>query len=108
MDMNISARKRGAAVKAAVLVVTFLAAAAIPMKTAYTYSYGEVVTISCYKGNPADGNYVGDLTVPNPENAGQSCNSLYDDCEGECSGCFSDSDITEDVCYDKAGKKFLN
>jgi hypothetical protein len=98
--------KNGHAVfKAALLMGAFLLAAGAPEKPAHTYS--EVVTVSCYKGNPNNGTYIGDLTVPAAEDAARGCNSLYADCQGNCDGCFSDSDITEDVCYDKSGKKYL-
>ncbi len=105
MDMDRSARKNGAIVRAAVLIVTFVVAAIAPANPAYPQD--ENITVSCYKGNPEDGNYIGDLTAQTPEIAGRSCNSLYADCQGECQGCFPDSDITEDVCYDKSGRKFL-
>jgi hypothetical protein len=104
-DMEGSAVKKGAAVRAAVFLVPVIIAAVIPIKDAQTYS--EVVSVSCYKENPGVGNYVGDLTVPGPENACQGCNSMYSDCRGKCVGCVSDFDITEDVCYDTAGKKFM-
>jgi hypothetical protein len=105
MDMYRLAKNNSAPFKATVLTVTFLMAAFAPERPAHTYS--EVITVSCYKGNPDDGNYIGNLTVPDPENAVQGCNSLYSDCQGKCDGCFVDSDITEDVCYDKSGKKYL-
>jgi hypothetical protein len=105
MDMDSLAKKSRAAVKAAVLIVILLVAATGRVKPAYTQE--ENITVSCYKGNLDEGNYIGDLTVTTPENAGQDCNSLYYDCQGECLGCFPDSDFTEDVCYDNMGKKFL-
>jgi hypothetical protein len=105
MDIHRLIKNGGAPFKAAVLIGVFLAAAAAQEKPAHTYS--EVTTVSCYKGNPNEGNYIGDLTVPSPEDASRGCNSLYADCQGKCDGCFSDSDITEDVCYDKHGRKYL-
>ncbi len=105
MDMDRSARKNGAIVRAAVLIVTFVVAAIAPANPAYPQD--ENITVSCYKGNLEEGNYIGDLTVTDPENAGQNCNSLYYDCNGRCVGCFFDPDLSEDVCYDNAGKKFL-
>jgi hypothetical protein len=105
MIMDRQTVMNGTAGMAAVFIVSLIIAAIVPVKTAETYS--EAITISCYMGNPENDNYIGDLTVPDPENAGQSCNALYSDCQGECSGCFADSDITEDICYDKMGKKFL-
>ncbi|HET6419843.1 MAG TPA: hypothetical protein VFG19_06795 [Geobacteraceae bacterium] len=95
---------------AAGFMITFAVTAIQGVKTADTLvsvSYSESVRVSCFKGNPDDGTYVGDITVPDPENAGRICNSLYGDCRGNCNGCFSDSDIMEDVCYDETGKKFL-
>jgi hypothetical protein len=82
MERNNFVRTGGVVFKAALLIGTFLVAAGTPEKLAHTYS--EVVTVSCYKGNPDDGDYIGDLTVPAPEKASQGCNSLYADCEGEC------------------------
>jgi hypothetical protein len=104
-DMDGSAKKKGAAVGVTVFIGTLIITAITPVKTAQTYS--EVVSVSCYKGDPDGGSYIGDLTVPVPENAGQGCNSMYSDCNGKCLGCVSDFDITEDVCYDTSGKKFL-
>lgn len=89
----------------AVMVIAVAFSAMVPVKPAQAYD--EATTVSCYVGNPEDGNYVGDLTLPDPENSGRECNSLYAECQGECSGCFSDSDITQDICYDSTGKKFL-
>jgi hypothetical protein len=105
MDMDRCAKKSGAAVKAAVLVVAFLVAATVPVNPAHTQD--ESIEVSCYKGNTQEGNYVGNLTVNTPENAGQDCNSTYYDCRGKCLGCFPDSEFTEDVCYDNAGRRFL-
>ncbi len=95
---------------AAGFIIAFAVTAILGVKTADTLvsvSYSESVRVSCLKGNPEDGNYVGDVTVPDPENAGRICNSLYGECGGKCKGCFADSDITEDVCYDETGRKFL-
>ncbi len=103
--MEGPSKNRGCAVLTMVFIVTYAIVVAGPVNAGQTYS--EVVSVSCYKGDPEVGNRVGDLTVPTPENAGQTCNSFYSDCEGQCSGCVSDFDISEDVCYDKSGRKFL-
>lgn len=95
---------------AAGFMITFAVTVILGVKAADTLvsvSYSESVRVSCFKGNPDDGTYVGDVTVPDPDNAGKICNSLYGECRGQCMGCFADSDITEDVCYDETGKKFL-
>lgn len=106
--MDVFAKIGGAA---GVIIITLLVAGAIPVKTsraANSCDCDEATLVSCYKGNTEEGNYIGDLTAPIPEIASQSCNSQYAACQRECSGCFADYDITEDVCYDRAGRKFLN
>ncbi len=103
-------KKYRMALVAAGFMATFAVTAILGVKTADTLvsvSYSESVRVSCFKGNPEDGAYIGDITVPDPGEAGRVCNSLYGECQGACKGCFSDSDIFEDVCYDEAGKKFL-
>jgi hypothetical protein len=87
------------------IAFVFVVAVAISPPSAYTD--GENVTVSCYKGNLDMGNYVGNVVIFDPNTAGQSCNSLYYDCRGKCYGCFSDFDLSEDVCYDNAGRRFL-
>ncbi|ABQ25019.1 hypothetical protein Gura_0811 [Geotalea uraniireducens Rf4] len=103
--MNILAKKRGAATKVAILIGIFLVAANAPGKPANAQE--EDIDVSCYKGNLEEGNYIGNLTVTDPDTAGQSCNSTYYDCDGKCFGCFPDLDLSEEVCYDDAGREFL-
>jgi hypothetical protein len=105
MNKKRSAKKSGATGWAAAGVVAFLLVATSLVNSAYTQD--ENIEVSCYKGNTEEGNYVGNLTVNTPENAGQDCNSNYYQCQGECLGCFPDSDFTEDVCYDNEGRRFL-
>jgi hypothetical protein len=105
MDMIRLARRYGPVIMAALLVVVFLVAANFLVKPAYTQQ--ENIDVSCYQGNTEEGNYIGNLTVTTPQNAGQDCNSTYYGCQGQCLGCFPDSDFTEDVCYDNNGRRFL-
>ncbi len=108
MDMTRVKKKCRAVFQAAFLVGIFVVTVISCANAANSsITYSEAITVSCFQGNPEDGSYVGDITAPNPESASQVCNSLYGECRGKCTGCFSDSDITEDVCYDEAGKKFL-
>jgi hypothetical protein len=65
------------------------------------------LSVTCYLGNPNDRNSMGDITVRGPESAGPTCNSLYWSCKGRCFGCFSDFDLSEDICVDSSGRKFL-
>lgn len=90
-------------IKAAAFAVAFLLASTVSANPAY--SQDESITVSCYKGNTDEGNYIGDITVNNAQNAGNECNREYDDCQGECLGCVLDSDFNQ-VCYDNDGKKF--
>jgi hypothetical protein len=65
------------------------------------------LSVTCYLGNPNDRNSLGDITVRGPESAGPTCNSLYFSCKGRCFGCFSDFDLSQDICVDSSGRKFL-
>lgn len=103
--MDGSTENKGWAAGVTILLLTVILVAIIPVDAAWTYD--EVVSVSCYEGNPEDGSCIGTLTVPFPENSAQGCNSMYSDCKGKCVGCVSDFDITENVCYDSTGRKFL-
>jgi len=65
------------------------------------------ISVACYRGDMGNGAYLGTILVFSPDAAGQMCNSLYYGCGGKCFGCFSDFDLSEDVCYDSSGRKFL-
>ncbi len=84
----------------AVLAVVSLLAAAIPAKTAF--SQNESISVSCYKGNTEEGNYIGDITVNSVFNSAQDCNQEYEQCRGQCLGCVIDSNDNQ-VCYDNNG-----
>ncbi len=109
MVTNRSARNSGTAVGAAVLAALVLAAAAM-VEPAYAVgeSPGEIeqemIAVSCFKGNLDAGNFIGSLTVTTPQAAGRRCNSVYIDCDGECVGCFTNSNGVQ-VCYDNEGRK---
>jgi hypothetical protein len=70
-------------------------------------SMSETVSVTCYLGNPNDGQTLGSITVPSPAEAGPSCNSLNYSCRGRCFGCYADFDLSEDVCVDSSGRKYL-
>ena len=70
-------------------------------------SMSETISVTCYLGNPNDGQTLGSITVASPEEAGPSCNSLNYSCRGRCFGCYSDFDLSEDICVDSSGRKFL-
>jgi hypothetical protein len=70
-------------------------------------SSSETISVTCYLGNPNDGQTLGSITVPSPSEAGASCNTLNYSCRGRCFGCYSDFDLSEDVCVDSSGRKYL-
>ena len=70
-------------------------------------SMSETISVTCYLGNPNDGQTLGNITVPTPSEAGASCNSLNYSCRGRCFGCYSDFDLSEDICVDSSGRKYL-
>jgi spermidine/putrescine-binding protein len=92
--------KNHATLHAVVLAVAFLLVAAVPAKQAY--SQDESISVSCYKGNTEEGNYIGEITVNALQNAAQDCNTEYEGCQGACLGCVVDSNANQ-VCYDTDG-----
>ena len=67
----------------------------------------QTINVTCYLGNPNDGQTLGSITAPTPSEAGASCNSLNYSCRGRCFGCYSDFDLSEDICVDGSGRKYL-
>jgi hypothetical protein len=67
----------------------------------------QTITVTCYLGNPNDRQTLGTLMVSSPEAAGPTCNSLNFSCRGGCYGCYSDFDLSEDICVDSSGRKYL-
>jgi hypothetical protein len=61
--------------------------------------------VSCYVGDPADNQYLGDVESFNVSNAASLCNSVYYDCDGKCTGCYINDDSLQ-VCFDATGKKY--
>jgi hypothetical protein len=67
----------------------------------------QTLNVTCYLGNPNDRNTLGSITAYSPAEAGASCNNLNYSCRGRCFGCYSDFDLSEDICVDASGRKFL-
>ncbi|HZV82623.1 MAG TPA: hypothetical protein VFF53_10710 [Geobacteraceae bacterium] len=67
----------------------------------------KTLSVTCYLGNPKDRDTLGSIAVSNSLEAGPACNSLNYACRGRCFGCYSDFDLSEDVCVDSAGRRFL-
>jgi hypothetical protein len=68
---------------------------------------GEAISVTCYLGNPNNRQSLGSIIVHSPEAAGPTCNSFNHACQGRCYGCYSDFDLSEDICVDNVGRKFL-
>ena len=66
-----------------------------------------MISVTCYLGNPNDGKSVATIMIQGAASAGTSCNSMFYDCKGRCFGCFSDSDLSQDICMDNNSRKFL-
>ena len=67
----------------------------------------KALSVTCYLGNPSNNQSLGSITVYSPAEAGINCNSLNYACRGRCFGCFSDFDLSQDICVDASGRKFL-
>ncbi len=67
----------------------------------------EDVSIFCYVGNPQDNELVGTVDVFDVRTAANSCNVMYNSCEGNCTGCFVDRESRE-VCIDPYGRFYYN
>jgi hypothetical protein len=65
----------------------------------------ESITVTCYVGNPSDYEEVGEIEVFNTAKATSTCNSTFNDCKGQCTGCYL-SDEAGEICIDKKGKEF--
>lgn len=65
------------------------------------------LSVTCYLGNPLNNDTLGSIMVTSAAAAGPSCNAIYFTCKGRCFGCYADFDLSEDICVNNDGKKFL-
>jgi hypothetical protein len=65
----------------------------------------ESTRVSCYAGDPANNQQLGDLETFNVANAALLCNNVYNDCNGNCTACYR-NDEGATVCIDSAGRQF--
>ena len=75
------------------------------MMTSISSYAEESITVSCYVGDPSDYEEVGEIEVFNTAKATSTCNTVYNDCKGQCTGCYLSDDAGE-ICIDKKGKEF--
>ena len=64
----------------------------------------ESTTINCYRVDSTNYIYLGDIQIIHLINAGATCNSTYNDCDGKCVGCYINAESLE-TCFDKHGKQ---
>jgi hypothetical protein len=67
----------------------------------------KTLSVTCFLGNPNDNQSLGGITVNSPAVAGSTCNTLNYVCQGRCFGCYADFDLSEDICVDASGRKFI-
>lgn len=96
-----SIMKCGVAFFSPLIILILFTAVAATVKPAYPAD--ESIDVTCYKGNTEEGNQVGNVTVTNPTDAGQACNSTYYDCDGKCIGCYYDQNQGKTFCFNNAG-----
>lgn len=71
-----------------------------------TSSYGEDdISVTCYRGDPADDRRIGEVAVFDVRSARGNCNALYYDCEGNCTPCYADED-SRVICIDPSGNPY--
>jgi hypothetical protein len=66
----------------------------------------EDISVTCYRGDPADNRRVGEVSIFNVNNARGNCNALYYDCEGNCTPCYADED-SRVICIDRSGNPYF-
>ena len=73
---------------------------------AFTSAYGkDDISVTCYRGDPADDRRIGEVAVFNVNSARGNCNTLYYDCEGSCTPCYADED-SRVICIDPSGNPY--
>ncbi|HET6513900.1 MAG TPA: hypothetical protein VFG09_01980 [Thermodesulfovibrionales bacterium] len=65
----------------------------------------ESISVSCYVGDPDDNHQVGDVEVFTGSVAAGTCNTVYDDCKGNCTGCYISEDGSQ-ICIDATGRRY--
>jgi hypothetical protein len=65
----------------------------------------ESTTINCYRVDSTNYIYLGDIQIIHLINAGATCNSVYNDCDERCVGCYINAESLE-ICIDKNGQQF--
>jgi len=102
MNLLVALAKKGVSTIMSVLVMAFLLIGTI--QTSPAYADDESITVSCFKGNSEEGNYIGEISVNQVRDAASDCNQAYQGCQGACLGCVIDAE-NQQVCFDPNGEK---
>ena len=68
-------------------------------------SASESIPVSCYIDDLSDNLEIGEIEVFDVANATRACNETFNDCDGECIGCYINAESIE-MCVDVSGKRF--
>jgi hypothetical protein len=80
---------------------------ATPFGLADASTGAEEIQVFCYIGDPSDNEYVGTVDLFNPLQATSTCNMVYNDCNMNCIGCYTDQDARQ-VCVDRSGQAYYD
>jgi hypothetical protein len=70
-----------------------------------TASASESIPVSCYIDDLSDNLEIGEIEIFDVANATNACNETFNDCDGECIGCYINADSIE-MCIDANGNQF--
>ncbi len=73
-----------------------------------TADWGKPETqVYCYIGFRDNNQYLGTVDVFDPPKAAAYCNMMYNDCNGNCTGCFDD-EAAQEICIGSSGAPFYH
>jgi hypothetical protein len=64
-------------------------------------------SVTCYAGPRNNNQYLGTVDVYDASGAASHCNVMYNDCHGNCTGCYQDESSRE-ICVDNSVVPYIN
>jgi hypothetical protein len=64
-------------------------------------------SVTCYAGPRNNNQYLGTVTVYDASRSASHCNVMYNDCQGNCTGCYQD-DSSQEICVDNSMVPYIN
>ncbi len=89
--------KAGKTAGVVLLILLFCLGFLVAPVCADDLSTTQPTTVTCYLGDPSENELVGTIDIAYPAMATSTCNTVFIDCKGRCTGCFIDRDAGE-VC----------